>query len=365
MLEDVYFISMEGKKDFKIGDFKVREDISLPVYIKNKENFSIDDINPDNVINGMIKVLAEDPENDNIDYYRSFIFSIKPDIEASLSSVAYEAEYNNDYDEALKIYKLLLALKNESIDQYLNLAVCHDEYSQYLYNMGMENKADKEEESAYEYYIIIDNFENKNDRAYYYLGRFYLSRENYEKAIEYFREFIKKTADSDRKSEVIQVIKDISTSGYMDDDYKTASELLLADKDKEAVDYIDRYLEKYPKSWNGYYLKGIAFKKINKPQDAIAYFEYALKFNPDSVDIFNEIGLCYMDLKIYHKSKQYFYKALKNNPDDLVILSNLAVMEYKKGDKEEAIKYCNVILEFNPDDINTKNLLKKIENNEI
>ena len=49
MMDDVVFISMEGKKDFKIGDFLVREDVSLPVHIHDRSNVSLEEITPENI----------------------------------------------------------------------------------------------------------------------------------------------------------------------------------------------------------------------------------------------------------------------------------------------------------------------------
>ncbi|MCK4796733.1 MAG: tetratricopeptide repeat protein [Spirochaetes bacterium] len=365
MLNDVVFISMEGKTNFKIGDFLVREDISLPVYVKEGEKFSIDYITPENVITGMIKVLSDNSENENIDYYRDFIFTVQPDIEARLSHVAYEAEKNHHYDEALEIYRILYFLKPDSIEQNLNIAICYDEFSKYLFSQGRDKEANKFEEQAYHFFKILDGFENKTDRVYYYLGRFYVSHENYEKAVEYFRQFIDITNDIEKKEEVIQLLEDIIDKGVTDEDYQTALELIHADKAIDAIGYIDRFAKKYPKSWNAYYVKGWAFKKMEKYQDAIELFEKALKLNPDSSDIYNELGLCYLSLKVFHKSELNFFRALKKSPDDIAIISNLALCSFKKGNKQEALKYCDVILEFNPKDLDAKNLKKVIEESNI
>ena len=163
MLEDVVFISMEGKSNFKIGNFSVREDISLPVYVKDNTKFSFDDLTGENIVTGMIKVLTEDPENENIDYYRDFIFTVQPEIEAHLTSVAYEAERNNHYDDALNIYKVLYFLKPKSLDHNLNIAICYDEYSKYLFSQGIDSEAEKLEDQSYQFFKIIEDFDVKTD----------------------------------------------------------------------------------------------------------------------------------------------------------------------------------------------------------
>lgn len=363
MLKDVVFISMEGKTNFKIGEFSVREDIALPVYVSDNTKFSLEDLTPENVVTGMIKVLTEDTDNENIDYYRDFIFTVQPEIEVYLTSVAYEAERNNHYNEALDIYKVLFSLKPDSLDHNLNIAICYDEYSKYLFDRGIDAEAEKLEEQSYQFFKKIEEFEDKTDRAYYYLGRFYLARENYEKSVEYFNEFIKVTDDIKRKEEVIDFLKEILEEGVTDEDYQNAVWLIQSDKEEEAFSYIDKFMKKYPDSWNAYFLKGWALRKLEKYSEAITYLEKSLKYNPNSPDVYNELGVCYMNLNIFYKSRLYFSKALKNSPDDLSIINNLALCSYKEGNKEEAVKYCKVILEFNPDDLQAKKLIEIIKDN--
>lgn len=363
MLEDVVFISMEGKKDFKIGNFLVREDIALPVYVKNNKKFSIDFLTSENVVTGMIKVLTEDSDNENIDYYREFIFTVQPDIEARLTSVAYEAEKNHHYDDALNVYKVLYSLKPDSLDHNLNIAICYDEYSQHLYSQGINIEAEKLEDQSYQFFKNVEEFEDKSDRAYYYLGRFYLTRENFKKTIEYFNEFVKITDDCIRKEEVIKFLKNISDDGVRDEDYQNAIWLIQSDKEEEALNYINKFTEKYPKSWNAYFIKGWALRKMEKYSEAVTQFNEALKYNPDSPDVCNELGLCYMNLNVFYKSKLNFSKALRKKPDDLSIIYNLAICSFKEGNNEEALKYCKVILEFNPKDLNAKKLIQIIEEN--
>ena len=363
MLKDVVFVSMEGKSNFKIGNFSVREDISLPVYVKDDTKFSLDELTGENIITGIIKVLTEDPDNENIDYYRDFIFTVQPEIEAHLTSVAYEAERNTHYNEALEIYKVLYFLKPDSLDHNLNIAICYDEYSKYLFSQGIDLEADKLEEQSYQFFKKVEDFEDKTDRAYYYLGRFFLARENYEKSIEYFNEFIKVTDDIKRKEEVKNLLKEILDDGVTDDDYQNAVWLIQSDKEEEAFPYIDKFIEKYPESWNAYFLKGWALRKLEKYTEAIPYLENSIKHNPDSPDAYNELGVCYMNLNIFYKSRLYFSKALKKNSEDLSIIYNLALCSFKEGNKEEANKYSKVILEFNPEDLQAKKLLEIINDN--
>lgn len=361
MDNNLYFISMEGKKNFYINNFLVREDIPLPISIEKGNGIEIEDVTPENIISGMIKVLMEDPENENLDYYREFLFKVQPDIETRIANIAYEAERSESFSEAISLFRVLYALKPDSLNSILNLAVCYDEFSQYLYKRGRDKEAIKMEDIAYDYYKVVDSFEEKGENALYYLGRFYIIRENYEKAIEYFQEFLKISKDQGRKKEILEFLSNIRDAGIIDEDYRFAKELLESDKDEDVLEFINKYIRKYPKSWHGYYVRGIANRKLGNYSKAIADFNLALKYNPDSSDIFNELGICYMNLNIFYKSEMYFEKALRKNADDISIISNLALLCYKRGNKEEAIKYCDIILDLEPNDLDAKKLKQLLQ----
>lgn len=362
MLEQVFFISMEGRSDFFIENFQVREDVPLPV-LASSETLSKEDITPDNIILGMFRVIRDNENDENINYYRDFIYTVKPDVDAQLTSAALEAENNGDYTEAIDIYIGLLRLNPDSSDHLLNIAVCYNEYSLHLFDKGEEDLAFKMEEEAFKYFKMLDEIPEKNDRIYYYLGRFYLSKENYEKAIEYFKDFIGITEDVERKKEVLDALKMIQSLGVLNEDYRYAQELVEADKDEAALESVNKFIEKYPSNWNGYHLKGFIQRKLEQYDDAIENFQKALNFNGNEVDLYNELGLCYMNLGNYNKAELYFAKALRYNVDDISIYYNLAILSYQKKDVNTALKYCEIINEFSPNDLKARDLVNLIKNN--
>ena len=360
-LADVLFISMEGQQNFKINGFDIREDVMLPVFVEDKSKFSPEQLTPDNIMTGMIKVITAEPDNQHIDYYRDFIYHVDPNIEGRLSSVAYEAEKNNHFIEAFDMFKTLIALNPDSIDTNLNLAVSYDEYSQHLAENGQDTESDKYSELAYEMFKVVEEFDEKNESAYFYLGRFYLLRENYDKAVEYFKEFVRISKDEERIEEVKKLFLDIENLGIEDEDYDMGVSLIQSEKYTDAVEFLSKYIAKFPQSWSGYYMRAIAKRNNTDYKAALDDLNKAAELNIDSSDIYNEMGLNYMNLADYSKSELYFGKALRYNPDDASIMSNLAVMNYRKGDIAAAVKYCQVILEIYPDDLKAKDMLKTLE----
>lgn len=351
---------MEGKQDFEIGGFTLRDDVPLPVLSEKSNSLSSDDISPDNIIRGILKLIQETPDHEHRYYYIDLLYTIKPDLDQSLTAAAYEAELNGDYTVALNIFHELLAVSPDNPENILNLAVCYDEYSHIMHQKGVTKEAEKIDDQAFSFFSIIENHVNRPVYSTYYLGRFYLARENYEKAIENFSLFMTESDDIDRKNEVQKVLEEIQDKGVITKDYQYAYELVYSDKELAALEYIDKYIDKYPESWNGHYLKGVALRKLEKFDEAIMSFQEAHKLNPHSSDIPNQIGVCFMNSSNYLQAEKFFFKSLRISGHDAAVYNNLAVLFYKKGDKEQAVKYCDIILELFPEDNEAKNLRKLI-----
>ena len=75
-IKDVQFITIPQNR--KIGDFLLKSDIMLPVQMNS--NTKPEDIDLNSIAAGLIKVIAHDPENKNMDYYCSLLKQIQPDV---------------------------------------------------------------------------------------------------------------------------------------------------------------------------------------------------------------------------------------------------------------------------------------------
>ncbi len=360
MEEKLYFISMDGRSGYYIDGFKVEESIPLPVLVAPGEAFSTEHITTENIISGMLKIIETEPDHDNIEYYRSFILTVKPDFESQMSSIAYEAELNGDFADAIAIYNLILTINPKSSDALLNLAISYDNYSDHSYSKGEEQRGDILKDRAAEHFKQLESSDEKNERIYYYLGRFYAENNNYARAIDYFGEFIKLTDDDEHKKEVVNYVNDLKILGLEDENYTNALFFYEAEKFEDGLKLIDNYLTTFQHSWHGHLLRGRLLTAIGNHKESLESLLRALEINRESSDICNLIGLNYMELGDFRNSEKHFFKALNFDPDNLSIYYNLALMSQKKGDIKEALKFCELILEFNKDDLHAKTLRSEL-----
>ena len=56
MNNNIVFISLEGKQDQIIGDFSVRDDVPLPIYVTDPTKVTPAQINVKNIITGIISL---------------------------------------------------------------------------------------------------------------------------------------------------------------------------------------------------------------------------------------------------------------------------------------------------------------------
>jgi tetratricopeptide (TPR) repeat protein len=356
MDENIVFISLEGAHQKIIGDFSIRDDVPFPLYVQDPTAISPDQITLENIMTGIISLVTSQPDHEHADYYKNLLLTIKPDIESQFTNMAAIALQDEKFDEAMEMYRFLLILNPGSLTYNLHIAVCYEEMANYHLQYGHEEQATTMEEIAFEHYKLVDSHPDRDAEACYHLGRFYLSRDNYQKALPFFEEFLSLSDDEDLRADVQSVIGQIAAEGIDDEDYQTAMEYFHADKCESAIGFINRYIERYPDSWHGHYLKGALFRKLGRYDDALISLEKAIDMNDQSPDIYNEEGLCYLNTGVFHKAEVSFYRALKIVPEDAAVLSNLAILSYRRGNIDEALSYCDVILDGNPEDLHTKHL---------
>ena len=103
-LKDVQFIRLPG--DRKIGDTVLKGDKPLPVQFQAGQK--PEDIDFNSIVAGLIKVVARDPENENIGYYRQILLGMQPDAVKELNLAAISKSQKKDYEFA---QELMLAVR--------------------------------------------------------------------------------------------------------------------------------------------------------------------------------------------------------------------------------------------------------------
>lgn len=374
-LETIYFINLP--ENYKFSDAAMKIDTSVPLPVQKKtegdpNDFDMNDIQPEQVLAGILTVLAYDKHNEHLEYYRSIIMQAKPNIKKELTEAAIIKTKNEDWDFAEELFLTLKGIDPEDKAITLNLALFLDQRAESYRRSGLHDDADAYDNDALEYYKDAMNAEPAIPDAFFNAGFFYLKQHDYHEAKGAFETYLALTCDAKdedmdenaryRQERAQEIVNKISNENMDDAAFAQAYRLISTGKEEEGLDKIRKFLMNNQKVWNAWFLLGWGLRKLRRYEDAMNAFNQAISCGGDqNSDTYNELAICHMELNNIPEAKKSLMKALSISPEDTKIISNLGFLNLKEGNKQEAQKYFTAVLEFNPNDQIAVTELAKLE----
>ncbi len=374
-LDSIYFIDLP--EDFKLSDaaFPIDKTIQLPVQQKDSDApgvFNPKEITMEQILAGILTVLAYDKKNPHLDYYRSILKKAKPNIKQELCEAAILKTKNEDFDLAEEIFMALHGLEPDDEAIILNMALFLDQRADNYRRAGLFEDADAYDSDAESYYIQAIEADPPLPDAYFNAGFFYLKQHKYREAKDCFETFVALNCEAteeelgengeyklNRANEILEMIKNQN----MDDErFKNAYDLISSGQEEKGLEEIKVFLQNNPKVWNAWFLLGWGLRKLERFDGAKQAFLEALECGGDqNADTYNELSLCLVAEKKFDEAKAALQKAMAIDPDSTKILSNLGYIALAQGNEEEARKYFSIVLELDPKDTIAAAELDKLE----
>ena len=374
-LDSIYFINLPENFKFSQAAMQIDSTIPLPVQKKidgDPDSFNMNDISSEQVLAGILTVLAYDLHNPHLEYYRSIIKKARPNLFKELTEAAVLKTKNEDWDLAEEIFMSVKGLDPENPATILNLALFLDQRAENYRHLGLNEDADAYDSDALQYYKEAMDAEPPIPDAFFNAGFFFLKQHNYQEAKGAFETFLALTCDTkdeeldenlQYKQQRAQEIVDHITNDNMDDEiFSAAYKLISSGQEEKGLEEIRKFIADNPKVWNAWFLLGWGLRKLGRYKDAQTAFSQALECGGDSnSDTYNELAICYLELGNLKEAEKSLLKAFALSPEDTKIISNLGYLKLKQGDKEQAQKYFSTVLEFAPNDAIAASELAKLE----
>ena len=377
-LESVFYISMP--ENFKLSDesFQIDTSIQLPVQKKDSDApgvFNPSEITAEQILAGILTVLAYDRKNEHLDYYRSLLLKAKPEIKKELCEAAILKTKNEDFDLAEEIFLALIGLDPEDEAIILNMALFLDQRADSYRRAGLFDDADAYDADAYAYYKQAMDSDNPIPDAYFNVGFYFMKQYKYREAKDSFETYLALTCDySDedmgengvyKKERAQEILNEIKNQNMDDVRFQNAFDLISKGEDEKALEEIRLFLQNNPEVWNAWFMLGWALRKMGRFEDAKQAFLEAIKFGGDkNADTLNELALCSIQLKEFSLAKKYLLDAFALEPESTKIISNLGYLALAEGNKQEARNYFATVLEYDSNDKIAAAELLKLEKDE-
>jgi tetratricopeptide (TPR) repeat protein len=333
------------------GTFVIDPSIPIPVELAPGEtDLDLEKLSWEMILSGMIRVIGEDPDDEDADYYRRFVLTVKPNILRELSEAAILKAGNGDYELALEILAALTGLFPHAPEVLLNRALILENRADALARSGMEDQAEAENAAAYGIYRKVLSLNPPYPNGLFNAGFFFMKLRDFSKARECFSAYIPLADNPEKKEKAQALIREIEIRGLDDGEFRAAYDCIRQGEEEKGLLKIKRFLERRYDVWNGWFLLGWALRRLGRWADGATSFGKALELGGDNSDTRNELAICLMELGDYRAARQELERALRMDPENIKIISNLGVLALKSGNDDEAAGFFRTVLDLAPED---------------
>ena len=363
-LDTVYFINFSDDVKLSGKGIHIDPTIPLPVQKKDKDapgTFNMKELTEEQILAGLLTIMAYDSDNKNILYYRSLLKNARPNLKKEMTEAAILKTKNEDWDMAEELYAVLRGYDPEDVPTILNSALFFDQRADSYRRNGLIEDADAYDDEALHFYKMAMDNEPAVPDAFFNSGFFYLKQYNFAEAKSCFETYLALTCDETddsmgenglyKKNRAQQLINQINNRNMDDDHFRAAHKLIANGEEEKGLEEIRAYLQKNPDVWNAWFMLGWGLRRLERYEDAKKAFEKALTLDGgETADTYNELAICCMEENDLPKAKKYLEKALSMDSENTKIISNLGYIALKEGNPALAASYFQTVLEYDPND---------------
>ncbi|MDR0722615.1 MAG: tetratricopeptide repeat protein [Treponema sp.] len=325
--------------------FVIDPAIPIPVELApGTEVLDLEELSWEMILAGMMRVVAEDPEGTNAQYYRCFVLAVKPDILTEFTTAALLKAHNGDYTLALEIIGLLEGLFPGLPALLLNRALILEAQAH------ARSEHTGAQDVAYNAYQALLDLRPPFPEGIFNAGFFFMKRQNFEEARECFQTYLQLGDEPEKQEQAALMVEAIQTHNLDDALFREAYDCIREDKAAQGIAKIGNFLERHPQGWNGWFLLGWGLRKLGRWHDGIKAFRKAIELGGDTSDTRNELALCLMESGDWVGARKELETALWEGPENVKIISNLGILALKTGNLQEAAGFFRTVLELDPQD---------------
>ena len=123
---------------------------------------------------------------------------------------------------------------------------------------------------------------------------------------------------------------------------------LMTKRYKQAIKSGEEEIKRNPTLYNGYFIAGVAHKKLGKIPEALKYLETAVSKDPNNVESLIELGEIKISQNYYELAREYFLRALRREQNNPRIHKQLGIIFENLGQSTLSIEYYETYLKLDP-----------------
>lgn len=355
-LKDIRFITLPDER--KIGDVTIRSDIPIPVQFP--EGSVTDDIDFNSIVAGLIKIVAWDPENKDIEYYKKLLLELQPDVIKELNLAAIAKSNKKEFEFA---EELMLAVNHlsDAPESYINLAVLYAQMTVELHKKNDDTKADMYDDKII---AILNECKSRHEKyaaTYSEISAFHMRHGDIESARDYLAKYTELEKDKKKREQAQSTLKSIEKMLSSKDQIMYAYDKMMMGCADDALEIMDKYIASNEKRWESFFLRGWAKRVLEDYSGAQKDLLESIRIDGKNAEVYNELSICARESGDTELAKSYLQIAVDLDGDDVIYLSNLAFLHLASGEFEESRELLEKARKIDPEDPQLKYLIEEYE----
>ena len=355
-LKDIRFITLPDER--KIGDVTIRADIPIPVQFP--EGSVTDDIDFNSIVAGLIKIVAWDPDNKDIDYYKKLLLELQPGVieELNLAAIAKSKKKEFEFAE-----ELMLAVNHlsDAPESYINLAVLYAQMTVELHKKNDDTNADMYDDKII---AILNECKSRHEKyaaTYSEISAFHMRHGDIESARDYLAKYTELETDKKKCEQAQNTLKSIEKMLSSKDQIMYAYDKMMMGCADDALEIMDKYIASNEKRWESFFLRGWAKRVLEDYSGAQKDLLESIRIDGKNAEVYNELSICARESGDTELAKSYLQIAVDLDEDDVIYLSNLAFLHLASGEFEESRELLERARKIDPEDPQLKYLIEEYE----
>ena len=355
-LKDIRFITLPEER--KIGEVSMSGAVPLPIQFP--EGSVTEDIDFNSIVAGLIKVVAWDPENKNIDYYKQLLLELQPDVVKELNRAAIAQSNKREYEFA---EELMLAVNHLSDvpESYINLAVLYAQMTVDLHRKNRDTEADMYDDKIL---AILNECKEKHPNyapTYSEISAFHMRHGDVESARDFLAKYTELEQDRKKREEAMHTLKSIEKMLSSKDQIMYAYDKMMMGCPDDALEIMDKYIASNEKSWEAFFLRGWAKRVLEDYSGAQKDLLESIRIDGKNAEVYNELSICARESGDTELAKSYLQIAVDLDGEDVIYLSNLAFLHLASGEFEESRELLEKARKIDPEDPQLKYLIEEYQ----
>ena len=358
-LDSIRFINLPKSMEEKITGFKIDSSIPLPVQLPDgQKKLNPENITIEQIVAGMLVVIAYKENDKNLPYYRDFVLAMQPNAVEELNTAAIAKEKQKDYPFAEQLFLTVYHMLPQAAS-CINLAT--------LYSYWAVYEKEAKDEKAEDFYLTkclntleegLERF-GENEDILCELGSLQTYLGNLEDAQSYLERYMKVASEGEKKQKMKSILKDITLRLNSDSQIHQAYDFMMLDEEDKALEVIEKFIAANPNVWHGHFIKGWALRRQKKYEEAEKSLLACLRCGESNADIYNELSICALEKGNRELAKNYLNTAVDLDEENLTLTSNLAFLHLMDDEFDEAKEWIEKSRRLAPDDRQVQSMMKE------